>query len=75
MNGMQKVRVLEAALIPNVIIENRDVGNVIFIKNKFPVIVCGWGLIKLLKVINDKTGINMLPFDSFRIRLTNYKPF
>lgn len=70
-NGLQKVRILEAELENDVLIENRDVGKVIFIKNKFPVVVCGSGLMKLLKIIDDKTQESLLPLKSFRIRFTN----
>jgi len=69
-NGLQKVRILEAELESDVPIENRDVGKVIFVKNKLPVIVCGSGLIKLLKVVDDKTLEDVLPLKNFRIRLT-----
>lgn len=75
LNGLQKVRILEAELITDVTIENRDVGKLIFVKNNFPVIVCGSGLIKILKIIDDKTGIDMLPFNSFRICLTAQSNF
>ena len=71
-NGMQKVRILQAELENDVHIENRDVGKVIFIKNELPVIVCGSGLIKLLKVIDDKTLEDLLPLKNFRVRLTGY---
>lgn len=72
-NGIQKIRILEAQLENDVHIENRDVGKVIFVKNQFPVIVCGSGLLRLLKVIDDKTQENLLPFKNFRVRLTGYK--
>lgn len=71
-NGQQKVRILEAELESDVEIENRDIGKVIFVKNKFPVIVCGVGLIKLLKVVDDKTEKDLLPLKNFRLRLTGY---
>jgi methionyl-tRNA formyltransferase len=71
-NGLQKVRILEVELESDVRIENRDVGKVIFIKNNFPVIVCGSGLVRLLKVIDDKTQEDLLPLKNFRIRLTGY---
>lgn len=71
-NGLQKIRILEAELEDDVKIENRDVGKVIFIKNTFPVIICGSGLIKLLKVIDDKTQEDLLPLKNFRVRLTGY---
>jgi methionyl-tRNA formyltransferase len=69
-DGLYKIRVLEAELENDVEIVNRDVGKVIFVKNKFPVIVCGSGLIKLLKVVDDRTQENLLPFKNFRVRLT-----
>lgn len=71
-NGLQKIRILEAELESDVQIENRDVGKVIFIKNKFPVIVCGAGLLRLLNVIDDKTHEDLLPLKNFRVRLTGY---
>ncbi|HCW03606.1 MAG: methionyl-tRNA formyltransferase [Bacteroidaceae bacterium] len=71
-NGLQKIRILEAELESDVQIENRDVGKVIFVKNKFPVIVCGVGLLRLLKVIDDKTQVDLLPLKNFRVRLTGY---
>ncbi len=71
-NGIQKIRVLEAELEKDVSIENRDVGKVIFIEEKYPVIVCKTGLIKLLKVIDDTTKEDILPFKNFRTRLTNF---
>jgi methionyl-tRNA formyltransferase len=70
MNGVQKVRILDAALTPDVIIENRDAGKVIFINDQYPVIVCGSGLLELRKVVDDKTGTDLLPFQNFRIRFS-----
>jgi methionyl-tRNA formyltransferase len=71
-NGQQKCRIFEAELESDVQIENIDIGKVIFVKNKFPVIVCGSGFIKLLKVVDDKTQKDLLPFKNFRVRLTGY---
>lgn len=71
-NGLHKIRILEAKIESDVQIENRDVGKVIFIKEKHPVIVCGSGLIKLVNVIDDRTQENLLPFKNFRTRLTGY---
>ncbi len=72
-NGKQKIRILEADIEPDVRIENRDVGKVIFLKNKYPIIVCGSGLLKLKRVVNDNTKEDMLPFKNFRIRLSDLK--
>lgn len=70
-NSSQKIRIYEADLEKDVLIENRDVGKVIFVKENYPVIVCGKGLLKLTKVVNYETLEDLLPFKNFRIRLTN----
>jgi methionyl-tRNA formyltransferase len=67
LNG-QKVRILEAEIFPDVEIVNRDAGKVIFVENGLPVIVCQSGLLKLVKVIEDSSGKNMLPLKKFRSR-------
>lgn len=72
-NGKQKIRILEAEIENDVKIVNRDTGKVIFVKDKFPIIVCGSGLLKLKKAINDKTTESVIPFKNFRIRLTRYE--
>jgi methionyl-tRNA formyltransferase len=71
-NGLQKIRILEARILRDVKIEIRDIGKVIFIKEKHPVIVCGSGLLELVNVIDDQTQENLIPFKKFRIRLTGY---
>ena len=71
-NSFQKIRILEAKIEDDLRIENRDVGKVIFIKNKFPVIVCGTGLIKLTKIIDDETHESLIPLKNFRVRLTSF---
>lgn len=70
-NGIKKIRILEAELENDVDIVNRDTGKVIFVLNNYPVIVCGKGLLKLTKVVDDKTNQDLLPFNKFRIRLTS----
>jgi len=72
-NNTKKIRVLEAELVPDVKIVNRDVGKVIFVQTIYPIIVCGQGLICLLKVIDDETNENLLPFKNFRVRLSGNK--
>lgn len=67
----QKIRILDAELYPDVKIENRDVGKVIFVEDQRPVIVCGKGLLKLSIVTDDESGENMLPFKNFRVRLSS----
>ncbi len=64
----KKIRIFDAETIPDVKVENRDVGKVIFTSSNCPVIVCGKGLLKLTNVIDDDSKKNILPLDSFRIR-------
>lgn len=68
LNG-KKIRILDVELYPDVHIENRDTGKVIFVKDKHPVIVCAKGLLKLNTVIDDVTRENLIPFTNFRVRL------
>lgn len=67
----EKVRILEASKELDVIIENRTPGKIIFIEDGCPVIVCKKGLIKILKIINDKNGKSILPLKSFRTIFKN----
>jgi len=68
-NGTKKIRILDAELYPDVKIENRQAGKVIFIKESKPVIVCGSGLLKILNAVDDETGNSVLPLSNFRVRL------
>jgi len=63
----QLIRILDAEIFPDKDIINRDVGKVIFMERKKPVIVCGKGLLKLTYVV-DENGENFLPLKSFRSR-------
>jgi methionyl-tRNA formyltransferase len=70
-NGVEKVRILDAEKVDDVKIENRDVGKVIFIENNCPIIVCGSGLLKLTTIINDISQDSILPLKKFRSRFAN----
>ncbi len=61
--------IVDAEIIPDVNIENRKchIGKVIFIYNGEPVIVCGNGLIKITKLINQNGNV-ALPLTKFRLR-------
>lgn len=52
---------------PDVYIENRDVGKVIFMEDGFPIVVCGVGLIKIIEA-RFHTGESIIPLPNFRIR-------
>ncbi|MEO1021924.1 MAG: formyltransferase family protein [Bacteroidota bacterium] len=66
----EKIRVLDAVPVPDVLIENRTPGKVIFVEDGFPVVVCGTGLLKLTEAVTDRTKESALPFTSFRMRLS-----
>lgn len=65
-NGQIKIRITEASIEQDVKIINRDAGKIIFIRNNLPVVVCGKGLLKITKAINNETGKSALPFKNFR---------
>lgn len=66
--GDTKVRILEAEPVDDLIIENREVGKVIFNDQGNPVIVCGIGLLKIINMIDDKSMKSMLPLKKFRLK-------
>lgn len=61
----QKVTIVHAEVYEDVVIENRTPGKVIFIKNNYPIIVCGQGLLKITN-IQSKEGQQLLPLKNFR---------
>ncbi|ART54942.1 hypothetical protein CBP36_11180 [Acidovorax carolinensis] len=61
-------RIIEAEAEPDVLIENRDVGKVIFVIEDKPVVICGDGLLRILVAVDDE-GESILPFKNFRVRL------
>ncbi len=61
----QKVRIYESELCEDVKIENRVPGKVIFLKDNYPVVVCGKGLLMLVKIENE-TGQSLIPLKNFR---------
>ena len=69
--GRKKVRILEAEEYPDIVIENRKVGKVILKENDLPIVVCGKGLVKLRKIMDDKKTANLIPFKKLRIKFKN----
>lgn len=67
--GDSLVRILAGEEVPDVKIENRQEGKIIFMKNGCPVVVCGQGLLSLTG-LTDETGKSLLPFTKFRVRFT-----
>jgi len=64
------LRIMEAEVLPDVKIENRDAGKIIFMHDGHPVVVCGQGLLKLTAISNEE-GKSLLPFSKFRVRFNS----
>ena len=62
------VRILEAEIVRDVVIENRIPGKVIFVKDSQPIVVCGQGLLQIQKLIDDKENQSLIPLPKFRTR-------
>lgn len=64
----EAARILQAEELEDVRIENRQPGKIIFIRDDFPIVVCGTGLIRIESLADDKTGESLLPVKKFRAR-------
>jgi len=62
------IKIIDAEIIPDVKIENRDFGKVIFIKKNKPVVVCGQGLIMIKEAYYYDSGKSIFPLKQFRLR-------
>lgn len=65
--GEQKLRVFAAETVPDVVVENRTPGKVLFVRQGQPVVVCGTGLLRLTELRTDQ-GVDALPLAQFRSR-------
>ncbi|MBK5002880.1 methionyl-tRNA formyltransferase [Pseudomonas sp. S31] len=66
LNGEQ-CRILQVEECADVRIENRDIGKVIFLRDMYPVVVCGVGLL-VIKQCFSEAGVDLLPLAKFRSR-------
>jgi methionyl-tRNA formyltransferase len=66
----QKVRILEAEVYENLLVENRSPGKLLLKKGDFPVIICGKGLLLVKKAVYDESKENIFPLKKFRIRFS-----
>lgn len=64
----QKIIIEKANSIEDVRIENRDVGKVIFLRDKKPVVVCGTGLLQIEEAHYLENKESIFPLKKFRIR-------
>ncbi|WP_071890994.1 methionyl-tRNA formyltransferase [Hymenobacter sp. PAMC 26628] len=63
----QLCRVLAVEAVPDVVIENRAPGKVLFVRAGQPVVVCGTGLLRLT-ALRTEAGADALPLRQFRSR-------
>lgn len=63
----KKIRILDAEEVPDMRIENRDAGKVLLVQDDKPVVICGTGLLKIIKCVADDSSFT--PFIKFRTRL------
>ena len=66
----RKVRILDAAVEPDIRIENRQPGKVVFLRQGFPTVVCGRGLLRITDMRDDASGETLLPLQRLRTRFT-----
>lgn len=64
------VRIFDAEQMPDVRIENRTAGKILFIEEGFPLIICGEGLLKIKSAKWDD-GSDFFPLKKFRQRFKN----
>ncbi len=64
----ERIRIFEAVEVPDVLVENRDPGKVLFVREGKPVVVCGKGLLRLEIAHNDANGQSIIPLKRFRTR-------
>jgi methionyl-tRNA formyltransferase len=62
------VRIIDAEVVEDIIIENRMPGKVVFIKNSMPIVVCGQGLLQITEIVDDQQKKSLIPLLRFRIR-------
>lgn len=62
------VIIYRVSIVEDLVVENRDVGKIIFFMDEKPVVVCGSGLIKIEEAIFEETGESIFPLKKFRIR-------
>lgn len=66
--GERKVRILRVVERADVGIANRQPGKVIFIDDGRPVVVCGSGLVEVVRGEYDDDGSSLVPVSAFRLR-------
>jgi methionyl-tRNA formyltransferase len=68
-NG-KPARIVTAQCLPDVRIENRQFGKVVWTDGSYPVVVCAEGLLRITGLIDDQSDESLLPLERFRTRFT-----
>jgi methionyl-tRNA formyltransferase len=66
----RKVRLLGATIEPDIHVEVRQPGKVVFLRQGYPTVVCGRGLLRVTDLRDDATGQALLPWQKLRTRFT-----
>lgn len=61
------VRIQQVENVPDVDVVNRDVGKVLFMQNGQPIVICGEGLVRIVRATYESGG-SLLPASKFRLR-------
>jgi len=64
----KKIRIYDVSIVPDVNLENRDVGKVVFMEKGKPIVVCGKGLLKIENARSDDSNEPLLPLKNFRTK-------
>ncbi|RLA00430.1 MAG: methionyl-tRNA formyltransferase [Gammaproteobacteria bacterium] len=64
----KEVRIIDADVFGDVTIDNRTPGKVIFVKQNYPIVVCGKGLLKITAMVESQTNKSLLPLLKFRMK-------
>ncbi len=62
------VRILDATAEPDIHVEDRQPGKVVFLRQGYPTVVCGRGLLRITEMQDDATGRTLLPLQRLRTR-------
>ncbi|HQV76753.1 MAG: methionyl-tRNA formyltransferase [Flavobacteriales bacterium] len=71
----KRCRILSCEALPDVEVVDRSPGKVIFSHQGKPVVVCGKGLLRILRLIDDPSRADALPLPKFRVRFKGYNPY
>lgn len=66
----RSLRIFNVEVEKDLNIVNRDVGKTLFLKDGYPVVVCGVGLLKITEAIYEDDNTSIFPIKKFRLRFS-----